>query len=110
MGTAQSAKNWTEKPHVARLDDSSVAVRIEAAQALARIGKIELALPQLVRELESKNVNAVLHAARSIELLGPQARDAADGMQQAGRKAQGNGTIEMFIRFSTDAFLRQMRG
>ena len=99
-----------EKPLVAALKDPSVAVRIEAAQAMARMGQIDLALPLLVRELESTNVDAVLHAARAIELLGPQARKAASAMQQAREKAQGGGTIEMFIRFSADAFLNQVRG
>ena len=55
-----------------------------------------------------KNVDAVLHAARAIELLGPRAREAADAMRRARQRAEGSGMIEMFIRFSADAFLKQV--
>ncbi len=98
-----------EKPLIAALQDPSAAVRIEAAQALARIGHLDVALPVLVKELDSNSVDAVLHAARTIELLGPQAGEAADAMRRAGQRAKGPGTIEMFVRFSTDAFLKQLK-
>ena len=83
-------------------------MQIEAANALARCGVPQLALPVLTKWLESSDLDAVLQAARTIELLGPQANSAIDAMRAARQRAEGGGDPEMFVRFTTDAFLRKM--
>ncbi len=87
------------------LDDKSPTVRIEAANALARTGAVTAALPALGKALESKSPSAVLHAARTIELLGDQADALTPDMRAARERTRGPGELNMFIRFSIDAFL-----
>ncbi len=94
---------------VQALDDNSAAVRIEAAGALARMDQLDLALPALVKELENPNRDVVLHAARTIELIGPPAHQAITAMQNASQRAAGAGDLNMFIRFATDAFLTSLQ-
>ena len=93
---------------VKSLGDSSITVRIEAANALARSGDEKRALPVLTKSLQSDDQNAVLHAARTIELLGEKARPAVPAMRAARKRADGAGIEKQFIRFSTDAFLKAM--
>lgn len=53
------------------LDDGSARVRVEAALALARAGRREVALPVLRRELQGRFfAEAPLRAARALALLG----------------------------------------
>ncbi|NOX56385.1 MAG: sulfatase-like hydrolase/transferase, partial [Planctomycetes bacterium] len=91
------------------LGDSSLTVRIEAANALARAGEIQPALPVLIQCLESDSKAAVLHAARTIELLGEKARAAVPAMQAALERAKGPGEENLFIRFAAEAFVTAMR-
>lgn len=104
----KSSEPTVQSALVAALDDSHPAVRIEAANALARTGDVDQALPVLVRELESDSDDVVLHAARAIELQGKAAAGAAGAMKAARERADHGGTIEMFIQFSVDAFLSQL--
>ena len=105
LGTQAAA---AEDDLVAALSDPSPSVRIEAAGALARAGKTKESLPTLLRELKHRDVNVVLQAVRTIELLGEQAHATADAMRAAGQRAQGAGDLKMFVRFSTDAFLQRI--
>ncbi|MGM0489741.1 MAG: sulfatase-like hydrolase/transferase, partial [Planctomycetota bacterium] len=105
LGAVSTKADTAEKALLTVLDDPSVAVRIEAAYGLAKMGEFDVALPVLEQALENKSVDAVLHAARAIELLGSKARPAAQAMKQARQRAEGGGTIEMFVRFSVDSFL-----
>jgi arylsulfatase A-like enzyme len=109
IGSLKDRADSAKSALVDALDDPSAAVRIEAAYALARIGDPERGLPVLVQLLNDESVDVVLHAARAIELLGPLAREAAPPMRQARQRAEGAGTIEMFIRFAADAFLQRLR-
>ena len=68
--------------------DRSSAVRIEAAHALARHGRVEIALPVLVESVQHDNLTVVLHAARTIELLGPDARAAIPIMREVLNRAE----------------------
>lgn len=108
LGTSSTKVESAEKALVSVLDDPSVAVCVEAAYGLAKMGELDVALPVLERALEHKSVDAVLHAARAIELLGPQARSAAEAMKDARQRAEGSGTIKLFIRFSVDSFLDEL--
>ncbi len=94
---------------VAALQDPSVAVRIESAGALARLGDTQRSIPVLLRALRGADKNAVLHAARTLELLGDHEAVVTDAMQAARRRAEGGGDLNMFIRFATDAFLSAQR-
>jgi hypothetical protein len=103
------------------LKDPDVTVRIEAAGALARHAETDVAIPALSRSLESKNLAAVLHTARTIQLLGDTAKDATAAMRStetrlAGLRPKdlpatvvlpGDLDMAMFIGFATSAFLEQ---
>ena len=105
---------------IATLDDSIPSVRIEAANALARHGHLEQAIPLLAKALESLDLTAVQHAARSIELLGEKASMALPAVAACDARMKGirpPGTSPvvvdpekdqaMFIGFSTEAFLKK---
>ena len=101
------------------LTDSSPAVRIEAANTLARAGDPNPALRTLIKDLAHENLIIVTHAARTIELLGPQAIVAKEPMAVALKRAEtirppdtpatvvlpGDKDLAMFVAFSCRAFL-----
>jgi N-sulfoglucosamine sulfohydrolase len=122
----------------AALEDESAVVRIAAAAALARHGRdeaaagdrpeagdspeaggspapevpadVEAALSTLRKELEGDDLAVVLLASRAIELLGQKARSVTPAMRRtAARFEDTEGDPALFIRFSTDAFLRRLR-
>ena len=65
-----------------RLTDDSGAVQVAAAEALARQGKVDLALPVLARQLQDTNqINFALQAANVLDRLGEAARPALPAMQ-----------------------------
>ena len=104
------------------LDDDTWAVRIEVANLLARNGRIDLALPVLVQLLSHHDLTVVLHATRTIELLGKEARSAKVAMQQVAERAQklqasstqavfdqsGEKDLAMFCSFSANGFLERL--
>ena len=104
------------------LKDSSAAVRIETANALAAHGDIKAALPALVKDLAHENLIIVTHAARTIELLGKEATSAAPQMKKALDRAEkirppdlspvivlpGDKDLAMFVAFSCQAFLDKL--
>lgn len=124
IGLAASKKKTGKKAILAlfkTLHDSSPSVRIEGANALARIGKIEAALPILIEELEHENLIVVTHAARTIELLGKEAKKALPAMQECLARANeirppdlspvvvlpGDQDMAMFVAFSCQAFIEK---
>jgi len=104
------------------LDDPSAAVRIEAANLLARHGDKESALPVLSQALANLDLNIVLNAARTVELLGDSAIDLVPAMKQvlvrAGRirpadtpatiVQSGDQDLAMFISFAVNGFLSRV--
>ena len=106
----------------ASLKDSSAAVRIEAANALAAHGDVKTALPVLLKDLAHENLIIVTHAARTIELLGKEAASAAPHMRKALVRAEkirppdlspvivlpGDKDLAMFVAFSCQAFLDRL--
>ena len=104
------------------LKDSSAAVRIEAANALATHGDVKMALPALLKDLAHENLIIVTHAARTIELLGKKAASAAPQMKKALERAEkirppdlshvivlpGDKDLAMFVAFSCQAFLDRL--
>ena len=100
------------------LTDHIANVRIEAANALARHGHMDKSIPVLATALEEKNLAAVQHAARTIELLGKKAKAALSAMKACDVRMKvirppGTSPIivdpkkdaAMFVIFSTEAFL-----
>ena len=105
------------------LEDPAAAVRIEAANALARFGHIEKALPVLQEALKSDDLNVVLHATRTVELLGKKAAAAETAMRAVASRAEklqaattnavfdqsGEQDLAMFCSFSANGFLERLR-
>lgn len=102
------------------LEDGDPNVRIEAANALARHGRLEESIPVLEEALEDENLSAVQHAARTIELLGEKALAAlpvvtvCDSRMKRIRPPGTSPVVvdpekdqAMFIGFSTEAFLKR---
>jgi hypothetical protein len=101
------------------LNDPSPAVRIEAANTLARVGDPKPAIRALIKDLEHENLIIVTHAARTIELLGEAALAAKAPMAAALKRAEtirppdtpatvvlpGDKDLAMFVAFSCRAFL-----
>ena len=90
------------------LEDPAVSVRIEAAAALAARGKTERALAALASELEHERPEATLHAMRTLELLGSEARPVRPAVLRVLERAEkgeaaGEHPCWMFVRFSAEA-------
>ncbi len=104
------------------LGDPSPAVRIEAANTLARNGIPNPAIRALIKDLAHENLIIVSHAARTIELLGEQAIAAKTPMEAALIRAEkirppdlspvivlpGDKDLAMFVAFSCRAFLTKL--
>ena len=111
-GTAQASLS-------ARLNDDSTIVAIESANALLRHSPHEAALDALKRMLRAQDMNVVLHAVRTVELLGTRAsslRTAVAETVERYAKLYPTTTeatfvvgpeqdLAMFIGFSANAFL-----
>ena len=74
-----------------RLEDQSGAVQVAAAEALARIGKTDAALPILERWVQNTNASSfALQAANVLDRLGEQARSALPVLKQSLNSAAKN--------------------
>lgn len=107
----------------AALKDESTAVRIEAANALARHVNTNEGLPTLVALLKHKDMNTVLHAARTVEMLGGQANSALPAMKKLLKRcheirppetpptvvASGEEDLAMFTSLSIGGFLNRVK-
>lgn len=94
-----------------RLADPSVSVRIEAAGLLATVGDPAASLTLLARELQHPQVEARLHAMRTLELLGETARPLTAAIEAARREALRNPDSHpcwMFVQFSAEAALERL--
>lgn len=105
-----------------RLRDGSAAVRIEAANALARNGAIDVALPVLIDAVSDRDLNVVLHATRTVEQLGEEARAAAVAIREVAARSQKlqpattaatfvltrEQDLAMFCSFSANGFLNRL--
>ena len=85
-------------------------VRIEAANALERHGGMEAALPVLVELLEDENTTVVLYAARTIEMLGDDAKAARKAMKAVFVRFESDESDPaMFIRFTAGGYLERVK-
>ncbi|MEA3366534.1 MAG: sulfatase-like hydrolase/transferase [Planctomycetota bacterium] len=101
------------KPAVGALEkalaDPSPPVRIEAAGALAGLGKADQAVAQLKKELAGANQSAVLRACRTLELMGQAARPAAGAVKAVlATEHARTAPLGMFVRFSAGALLKTL--
>lgn len=106
-----SAAHDLPEPIVQRLlkacRSEAMAVRIEAANAIARCTDNPLGLETLIETLDHDDETVILHAARAIELTGDAA--ARDSMQRlADRYADQPGDLAWFIRFTTSGYLSRL--
>lgn len=104
------------------LKEESLAVRIAAADALARHDQVQLALPVLLKFLEHEDLTVVLHAARTIELTGQDAGAAIPAMRKLLERAErlrpsntpatfvqsGDQDLAMFASFAAQGFLNRV--
>ena len=91
------------------LKDPSVAVRIQAADGLARHGSADEALPVLVALLSHENLTVILHAARTIELMGDNAASVRNDIQKLFDRFEDEpGDAAWFIRFTATGFLSRV--
>ena len=94
---------------VKALADAAPNVRIEAAAALAGMGRTKKALHVLAEELGNKDLRVVLHAARILQLLGEKARPVLAAMKRAQAAAKGGrGDAKMFIWFVLDPAVKKL--
>lgn len=105
---ASSFPDKIAKRLVVALDDKSLAVRIEAANAIARHTMDQKSFDTLVALLQHTDQTVVLHAARAIELLGDPSTH--EPMQRLADRYQDEpGDIAWFIRFSTSGYLNRLK-
>jgi hypothetical protein len=87
LGTrAERAAVWL----IGMLEDPSADVRIAAAEALCTMERCELAVPALIRELESLNPRVVLHCVNVLDALGSAARPALDAVRKLAANNKDN--------------------
>jgi HEAT repeat protein len=108
----------------ASLTDPAWAVRIEAARILTDNQNPGQALPVLIEAAGHTDLNIVLHAVRTIELLGNTARPAIPAIKNVAQRCQSmlptattatfvqsaEQDLAMFISFSANAFLKRQTG
>ncbi len=106
-----------------KLNDPSMAARIEMANSLATHGDLDNALPPLMNATQHENLIVVTHAVRTIELLGVRAAGAKNAMALTLRRANkirppdtpatvvlpGDKDLAMFVAFSCRAFLERLK-
>jgi len=102
LGAMQPLPPEGRAPLEKALADPSAAVRIEAAGALGSVAP-------LAKELEGPDLTVVLHAARTLELMGEGARPARTALiALAARVKDAKGDLAMFVGFSTGALLEKL--
>ncbi len=97
----------------AALGDPSPTVRVEAAGVLVALDEDAAALEVLTAALESESDDVALHAARTLQLLGAQARPALPAMEAALRAAappRRTPDFAMFLRFALEPAVQGLRG
>ena len=89
------------------LSDDSIAVQIEAANALVRHGQTDKAYAKLLTLLKHDDTTVLLHAARTVELIGDKGH--REPMQALfDRYEHDEGDMAWFIRFTTTGYLSRL--
>jgi arylsulfatase A-like enzyme len=94
-----------------RLADPAPAVRIEVAAALLGTGAVENARQALLREVQGNDLNAALHAARTLELAGEPARPLLPELRRRWEKANARAAreyLEFYLSFSLGALIANL--
>jgi N-sulfoglucosamine sulfohydrolase len=93
------------------LIDPSAAVRIESAAALIQRGDTTPALAVLTKQLKGEDLDAMMHAARTLQLLGDKARPALsemkDALAQSRKTAKKDGRF-LYVRFSLEPAIQKL--
>jgi N-sulfoglucosamine sulfohydrolase len=93
--------------------ETSPTVRIELAAALAPMEPPDPGLQLLREQLGHQRTDVVLHATRTVELLGERARPLLSKMREMHQRVQTSkqpGDMSMFIGFSLEAAIEQLEG
>ena len=104
-----------------KLNHTSAAIRIEAANTLIRHGHPEAALEQLITELASDDLTSVLHTIRTVEMLPKPPAEAVPAVEKLIARCEiirppdtpptvvtaGDQDLAMFIMMSANAFLKK---
>lgn len=101
------------------LKNASVSVRIRSADALARHGQTDDALPVLIELLETEDLNVLLSATRTVELIAPEARSAREAMSRVLERTRAiresettrpeDRDLAWFCEFSAGAFVARVK-
>ena len=120
VGLGRMKMTWETIPAMLTgITDPAWAVRIEAARILVENQNPGPALPVLIKATGHSDLNIVLHAVRTIELLGDRARPALTAVRLVANRCQSmlptdttatfvqsaEQDLAMFISFSANAFL-----
>ena len=90
-----------------QLNDTSLAVQIEAANALARHAHQNKSYAKLVDLLQHDDTTVLIHAARTVELLAdPVHRGPMQALFDKYENAEGD--MAWFIRFTTTGYLSRL--
>lgn len=91
----------------AALEDSSVDVRLQAADALCRLGHQKLAIEVAVKALKHNSDWSRLQAIEVFEQMGPEARTFADNIRQAAKTTR-NSYVKLIMQFFLEKLGEQM--
>ncbi|MCH2207991.1 MAG: sulfatase-like hydrolase/transferase [Lentisphaerales bacterium] len=105
------------------LSDDYINVRIQAAHTLLKNGTSANSLSVLAKALTENNMAAVMHAARTIEMLGKKTASLLSAMQEAEKRMKiihspgtsalvvqaGRVDMAIFVGFSIKAFLDRFK-
>ncbi|MDO8541769.1 MAG: sulfatase [Opitutaceae bacterium] len=93
------------------LRDASASVAVEAAGALLAMEPHPAALSRLEADLNSADTTVVVHAARTLELLGTRAQPLAEKVRARAKQAVANDERdyrELFVRFALEGLLETL--
>jgi hypothetical protein len=77
-----------EEALIKALTDNSGDVRIAAAEALCNLGRENIALPVLEREVQNNNTKVALHAVNVLDAIGESARTALPALENIEGKIE----------------------
>jgi HEAT repeat protein len=89
------------------LSDELPSVRLQAAEALCKLGESKRALPVIIADLRHDSPLVRLQAAMALAAVGKAARPAAAEIKEV-IGLQGEGDYPMFIRWALERALRNI--
>ena len=97
-----------ERELISALGDSSPDVRIAAAEALAQLGKVDLALPVLKKSLSIDDPFVRLSAMNLIQRIGSPAKSLIPAIKKAGMKSSQHKDVASYVGRMVDYVPEQL--